>query len=65
MLTSEGAFVIVDAAVDGRDDNEFAVAFALPAGRYAVWSMREYDGDVRVDESLHGTMVTAIRLRRC
>lgn len=63
VLTSEGGFAIVDAAKDGREDKAHTT-FALPAGRYALWSMREYHGDVRIGDQLHGTMVTAIRLRR-
>ncbi len=63
VLTSEGGFVIMDAANDGRGSKAHT-PFALPSGRYAVWAMREYDGEVRVGDRLHGTMVTAIRLRR-
>jgi len=63
VLTSEGSFAIVDAAKDGRDDKP-CTTFKLPAGRYAVWSMREFNGDVRIGKTQHETMVTAIRLRR-
>ena len=64
VLESEGAFLLMDAVDDGRDIEFPHTTFPLAPGRYAVWSMREFDGEVLWDGASHELMVTAIGLRR-